>query len=131
MKAFDNTEFESYKTEAQQRWGKTDAYKEHTQKTSNYTKDKWSSLASDMDLIFADFALCLKNGCEPASQEAQSLVKKLQDHITKNYYNCTTQILFGLGQMYVSDERFRQNIDKHAEGTAVFVSEAIACYCKH
>ena len=27
---------------------------------------------------------------------------------------------------YVADERFRNNIDKHANGTAVFVSKAIA-----
>ena len=130
MNAFDNSEFESRKAEAQQRWGKTDAYKEHSEKTKNYSKDKWNSLAGDMDLIFAEFSLCMKNGCEPVSNEAQSLVKKLQDHITANYYTCTKQILSGLGQMYVADDRFRQNIDKHADGTAAFVSQAIAIYCK-
>ena len=130
MKAFDNTQFEAHKAEAQQRWGKTDAYKEHAEKTKNYTKDKWNSLAADMDLIFQEFALCMKNGCEPSSSEAQSLVKKLQDHITENHYTCTKPILFGLGQMYVADDRFQQNIDKHADGTAAFVSEAIAIYCQ-
>ncbi|MBQ5675928.1 MAG: TipAS antibiotic-recognition domain-containing protein, partial [Lachnospiraceae bacterium] len=35
-----------------------------------------------------------------------------------------------LGQMYVADERFKNNIDKHADGTAAYVSEAIAHYCK-
>ena len=130
MKAFDNSKFETYKAEAQQRWGSTDAYKEHAQKTKGYSKDKWSGLAADMDLIFGEFALCMKNGAEPAAEEAQSLVKKLQDHITDNYYNCTTAILSGLGQMYVADERFQQNIDKHADGTAAFVSEAIAHYCE-
>ena len=128
MKTFDNSKFESYKAEAQQRWGNTDAYREHSEKTKNYNKDQWSNLASDMDLIFGEFALCMKNGCAPESTEAQSLVKKLQDHITKNYYNCTKPILSGLGQMYVADERFQQNIDKHAAGTAAFVSEAIASY---
>ena len=57
-------------------------------------------------------------------------MKKLQDHITENHYTCTKPILFGLGQMYVADERFRQNIDKHADGTSAFVSEAIAIYCQ-
>ena len=129
MKSFDNTKFEAHKAEVQQRWGKTEAYKEHAEKTKNYTKDKWNSLASDLDLIFGEFAICMKNGCEPASQEAQNLVQKLQNHITENHYTCTKPILFGLGQMYVADERFRQNIDKHADGTAAFVSEAIAVYC--
>ena len=130
MKAFDNSEFERYKSEAQERWGNTDAYKEHAQKTKNYGKDKWSSLVADMDIIFNEFALCMKNDDTADTEEAQRLVKKLQNHITENYYTCTNEILFGLGQMYVADERFKNNIDKHANGTAVYVSEAITCYCK-
>ena len=130
MKVFDNSEFEIYKAEAQERWGKTDAYKEHAEKTKNYGKDKWSSLVSDMDVILGEFALCMKNGSAPGAEEAQNLVKKLQNHITENYYTCTTEILFGLGQMYVADERLKENIDKHADGTAEFISEAIAIYSK-
>ena len=128
MKAFDNSEFEEYKAEAQQRWGETDAYREHGEKTKNYSKGKWSSLADDMDVIFGQFARCREEGGAPHGEEAQSLVKKLQDHITANYYHCTNEILFGLGQMYTADERFRQNIDKHGDGTAAFVSEAIALF---
>ena len=129
MNAFDNHEFETYKAEAQERWGKTDAYREHAVKTKDYGKDKWNSLAADMDIMFGEFALCMKNGVAPDAEESQSLVKKLQDHITENYYVCTKEILFGLGQMYVADERFKNNIDKHADGTAAFVGEALACYC--
>ena len=130
MKAFDNSEFEKYKAEAQERWGTTDAYQEHAQKTRNYGKDKWNGLVADMDAIFHEFAICMKNGNTPNAEESQSLVKKLQDHITENYYTCTNEILPGLGQMYAADERFKNNIDKHAEGTAVYVSEAISYYCK-
>jgi hypothetical protein len=130
MKAFDNKEFETYKAEAQERWGNTDAYREHAQKTKGYSKDRFRSLAADMDLIFGEFALCMKNGAAADSQEARELVKKLQNHITENYYTCTNPILSGLGQMYVADERFRNNIDKHGDGTAAFVSEAIARYCE-
>ena len=128
MKAFDNSEFETYKAEAKERWGNTDAYKEHTEKTKNYGKDKWSSLAADMDVILSEFALCMKNGSAPDAEETQSLVKKLQNHITENYYTCTREILSGLGQMYTADERFKNNIDKHADGTAEFISAAIAIY---
>ena len=130
MKAFDNSEFETYKAEARERWGNTDAYKEHAEKTKNYGKDKWSSLAADMDIIFGEFAICMKNGNTPDAEEPQSLVKKLHKHISDNYYTCTKEILFGLGQMYAADERFKHNIDKHADGTAVFAGEAIAVYCK-
>ena len=130
MKAFDNGEFEKYKAEARERWGNTDAYKEHAEKTKSYGKDKWNGLAAEMDLIFGEFAICMKNGVAPDAEETQSLVKKLQSHITANYYNCTKEILFGLGQMYVADERFQNNIDRHADGTAAYVREAITRYSK-
>ena len=129
MTAFDNSTFETYKAEAKEKWGKTDAYKQHEEKTGNYSKKKWNDLAAGMDDIMAQFALCMKNGCSPVSEDAQQLVKALQSHITENYYNCTNQILAGLGQMYVADERFKNNIDKHADGTAAFICEAIASYC--
>ena len=130
MNAFDNSEFEAYKAEAQERWGKTDAWQEHAEKTKNYSKDNWNSLAADMDIIMGEFAVCMKNGDAPDAEAAQNLVKKLQSHITANYYNCTAEILHGLGQMYVADERFKINIDKHAAGTAEFISRAIAQYCR-
>ena len=128
MKAFDNTEFEKHKAEAQEKWGKTDAYKEHKEKTKDYSKDKWNSLAAGMDEIMAAFGASMKNGAAPDSSEAQDLVKSLQRHITENYYKCTNEILYGLGQMYVADDRFRANIDKHGEGTAAFIRESIKIY---
>ena len=78
----------------------------------------------------AEFASCMKKVKKPDSTEAQNLVKMLQNHITENYYLCTNEILAGLGQMYVGDERFKNNIDKHADGTAAFICEAIEVYCR-
>ena len=131
MRAFDNSEFESYKSEVKAKWGQTDAYKEHTEKTKHYSKEKWNDLAEGMNDIFAEFALCMKKSEAASSCEVQNLVKKLQDHISENYYRCTDEILAGLGQMYVADDRFKRNIDKHAEGTAAFVCAAIGSYCKN
>lgn len=130
MKSLDNNEFVSYKQEVKDRWGSTDAYKEYAEKTEGYSKARWDQLTQQMDGILAEFALCMNHGETPDSPPAQSLVKELQNHITRNYYLCTNQILAGLGQMYVMDERFRNNIDKHADGTAAFISKAIEIYCK-
>ena len=130
MKAFDNSEFENYKREAKEKWGETDAYKEHAQRTKNYSKQKWNDLAAGMDHIMAEFALCMRKDETPDSAAVQNLVKLLQNHITENYYLCTHEILAGLGQMYVADERFKNNIDKHADGTAAFICEAIEVYCR-
>jgi len=80
--------------------------------------------------VFAKFAECMQNGYTADSDDAQALVKELQNYITENYYTCTKDILAGLGQMYVADERFKTNIDKNGDGTAEFVSRAIEIYCR-
>ena len=118
------------KLEARERWGSTDAYREHEQKTKNYTKEKWAEANDGLMAIFAEFAACKANGVSADSAEAQALVAKLQAHITVNYYTCTDEILIGLGKMYIADERFKKNIDKYGEGTAEFAADAIAAYVK-
>lgn len=134
MKALNNNDYEAarkqYESEAKERWGKTEAYKEHTEKTKDYSKDKWQSVTDGLDSIFGEFAECMKDGNAPDSEAAKELAEKLQKHITDNFYTCTNEILLGLGQMYVCDERFTRNIDKHGVGTAEFVNKAILEYCK-
>ena len=115
----------NYENEARSRWGNTDAYREHEQKTKNYTKEKWADTNGGMMAIFAEFAMCKNSGVSADSAKAQALVAKLQAHITTHYYTCTDEILAGLGKMYVADERFKKNIDKYGEGTAEFAAEAI------
>ena len=38
--------------------------------------------------------------------------------------------LLGLGEMYVTDPRFAAKYEKHGEGTAAFVREAVAVYAE-
>ena len=134
MSAFDNSDYETarkqYEAEAKQRWGETSAYKEHAEKTASYTKDKWQEVNDGLLTVLDKFAECMNAGNTADSAEAQALVKELQNYITENYYTCTNQILAGLGQMYVADERFKTNIDKNGNGTADVVSKAIEVYCK-
>ena len=120
----------NYDLEVKQRWGETEAYKEHQQKTTDYTQDKWQEVNDGLMAVFAKFAECKQNGKTADSKEAQALVKDLQSYITENYYTCTKEIIAGLGLMYVADERFKTNIDKSGNGTAEFVSQAIETYCK-
>lgn len=115
-----------YDAEVRERWGDTESYREHEQKTKGYTKEKWAEANDGLMAIFAEFSTCKANGAMPGSAEAQALVIKLQSYITANYYTCTDEILAGLGKMYVADERFKKNIDKIGEGTAEFVSNSIA-----
>ena len=117
-----------YESEARARWGNTDAYREHEQKTKNYTKEKWEEANDGMVAIFAEFAACKESGASADSAAAKELVTKLQAYITVNYYTCTDEILSGLGKMYVADERFKKNIDKYGEETAEYVGMAISHY---
>ena len=120
----------NYDIEVKQRWGGTDAYKESQAKTADYSKDKWDDVIVGMNGVFAEFSECKKCEKSTDSETTQHLVKKLQDYITENFYHCTDEILAGLGQMYVCDERFKNHIERHGEGTAEFVAQAIKIYCK-
>ena len=121
----------SYENEACERYSNTAAYREHEQKTKNYTKEKWAEANDGLMAIFAEFAACKNSGVRADSAEAQALVTKLQAHITANYYTSTDEILAGLGKMYVADERFKKNIDKYGEGTAEFAAEGIRIYVEN
>lgn len=134
LEVFDNSEFEAarekYAAEAKEKWGNTDAYKEHSAKTSAYSKEKWAEVNGGMEALMKEFAECKKGGTSPEDSAAQSLVEKWQNFITENHYTCTKEILSGLGEMYSADERFAANIDKYGEGTAKFMTDAIRAYCR-
>ena len=124
-----NNEYEDlknkYAEEVRQRWGSTDAYKESQQRNTDF-----SQAASLLDAVFEEFAELDRSGISPDDEAAKVQVEKLQRCITDNFYTCTNEILAGLGQMYAADVRFKNNIDKHGEGTAEFVSQCIKSYCK-
>lgn len=119
-----------YNKEACERWSQTDAYYEHKEKTKKYTKKKWAEINNGLMTIFAEFAKCKNNRKSVDCAMIQALVDKLQTYITENYYTCTNEILAELGEMYVADERFKNNIDKYGKGTAEFASKAIAIFCQ-
>lgn len=114
---------ERYHDEVQARWGDTAAFAEYAQKNPS------AADAAGLTAVFEEFARCMARGETAESEAAQALVKKLQEYITVHFYTCTDEILAGLGQMYVADERFGNEIDRCAAGTAAFVGRAIATYC--
>ena len=123
--AFDKSEMEQYAAEAKKRWGGTEAYRQSQKKSP----EEQAASGGDMLAIFGEFGAI--RTADPASREAQALAEKLQRFITAHYYDCTKEILGSLGQMYVADERFRENIDRAGgPGTAEFVSRAIDIYCR-
>ena len=126
--AFDTKKIDEYAAQAKASWGNTPAYKEFEEKSKGRTKEQDRDISLGMMDIFAEFGAIRTT--DPASEEAQALVKKLQDYITENFYTCTDEILNGLGEMYSGGGEFTKNIDNYGgEGTAEFAHQAIEIYC--
>ena len=126
--AFDTKKIDEYAAQAKASWGNTPAYKEFEEKSKGRSREDDKKLYAEFMDIFAEFGAI--RDTDPASEEAQGLVKKTQDFITEHFYTCTNEILSGLGKMYSGGGDFTTNIDKAGgEGTAEFVSAAIEKYC--
>jgi len=119
-----------YKSEVKKKWGNSKPYKEYCEKAKEYTADKQNILTDGINNIIIKFSNNLNNNICYNSVDTQKLVAELQNFITENYYTCTKEILMNLGKMYVSDERFKINIDKHSVGTAEYINRAIEAYCE-
>ena len=129
FKAFDRSRLDEYSRQAKEMYGKSPEYKEMEEKSKNRTKEEEGIIADRFMLLFKE-AGELKDR-DPASPEAQDLVKRIQDFITENLYTCSKKILSGLGKMYSGGGDFTRNIDEYGgEGTAEFVDKAIQIYCR-
>ena len=132
FRQFDATEIEEtrrrYAEEAKQRWGDTAAYAEYEARSARTGDAQQRMLDGEGAEILCEFGK--RRALAPDSPEAQALVKKWQDYISASYYTCTKEILACLGQMYVGDARFTQNIDRNGEGTAAFMAAAIEVYTR-
>ena len=127
--AFDTSKLEEYTRKAKEQWGDSKAFSEYEQKSASRSKDDEKMLWSNFMKLFEKCGK-LKDS-DPNSVEAQAMIKDIQNYITKNFYECTNEILAGLGKMYAAEGEFKTNIDKAGgKGTAEFVSRAIAEYVK-
>ena len=129
FEAFDTRKIDEYAAQAKASWGTTPAYKEYEEKSKGRTKEDNRKIHQGMIDIFAAFGKIREK--DPASEEAQAMVKKLQDYITEYMYTCTKEILSGLGKMYAGGGDFTTSIDSMGgEGTAEFTHQAIEIYCR-
>ena len=129
FEAFDKTEIEQYKQEARERWGNTEAYQEYVHRQLRQTPEQSQKQGEEvMDFLKQ---MGQMRHLPPESETVQQKVQELQALFTRNFYNCTNQILSYLGESYVDNQRFQRNIDQECgEGTALFLRDAIRIYCK-
>lgn len=125
--AFDARKIDDYAAQAKAAWNKTDAWKEYESRGKSALDDKQDGDA--LMKMMAEFGK--RRGIDPASDEAQGMVRQLQDFITANFYTCTLPILRSLADMYDGGGDFTRNIDKAGgEGTAAFLAQAMRIYCQ-
>ena len=126
--AYDTSKIDEYAKKAKEEWGDTPQYKEYEKKSASRSKEDEANMMKGLLNVFAEFGKI--KDTDPSSVEAKALARKLQDYITEHFYNCTNDILLGLGQVYVSNREFTENIDKAGgKGTADFACRAIKAYC--
>lgn len=127
--AFDTKKIDEYTAQAKASWGSTPEYKEFEEKSKGRTSKEQQGLTNKMMNIFVEFGSI--KGQSPESEEAQALVKKLQDFISEHFYTCSNKILGELGKMYGCGGDFTKNINQAGgDGTAEFAAAAIEFYCR-
>ena len=129
FEGFDPKKLDEYSTQAKALYGKTDAYKEFTQKSASRTAQQEKDLGTQVLDFFV--RLGKLRPCDPGCEAAQSWAKELQDFFTANYYTCTPQILSSLAQSYAGGGSMTENIDKAGgAGTGAFAKEVIDIYIR-
>lgn len=126
---FDTKKIDEYAKRAKEQWGDTSAYHEYEKKSKNMTEVQQKDMINNFMLIFAEFGKLKEQ--DAANDTVQLQVQKLQNFISEHYYECSKEILAGLGKMYASGGEFTENIDSYGGvGTAAFTAKAIEIYCQ-
>jgi MerR family transcriptional regulator, thiopeptide resistance regulator len=125
VEIFGTTAFsEEYATEAEERWGNTDAWKQSQQRVSQFSKQDWIDIKADVDKLLADLAAAKRDGVEPGSVAANELAARHRGSIER-YYDCDDEMHRCLVQMYLADERFTRYYDDVEPGLAQFLHDIV------
>jgi DNA-binding transcriptional MerR regulator len=116
---------EEYEAEAEQRWGGTEAFRESQRRTASYRKEDWERVKAESDQVYRRLAEAMTAGVPADSPRAMDLAEEHRGHISRWFYDCSYEIHRGLGEMYVTDQRFTATIDRYAPGLAGYLRDAI------
>jgi MerR family transcriptional regulator, thiopeptide resistance regulator len=111
--------------EVQERWGDTDTYAESQRRTSGYRKQDWLAIKAEGEDHLRRLVTAFKAGTSSAGTEAMDLAEEARQHIGRWFYDCSTEMHRGLGDLYVADARFTAYYDEHAPGLAAWFRDAI------
>ncbi|MFF3711313.1 MULTISPECIES: MerR family transcriptional regulator [Streptomyces phaeochromogenes group] len=125
FEVFGDKDPEEHAEEAERRWGGTEAYAESQRRAARYTKDDWKRMQAEVASWGERYDTLMEAG-EPATGErAMDMAEEHRQHISQWFYDCSYEIHKGLGEMYVSDERFKEFYDSMRPGLAEHLRDAI------
>jgi DNA-binding transcriptional MerR regulator len=113
-----------YEKEARELWGDS-AVDEANTKIAKLSEFDKKEFAEKFNAIFKKLAALRHFPAD--SIEAQEAIEKWY-LILNDMGNYSLEAFKGLGQMYVDDLRFTENIDKFGQGLAQFMCDAMAAY---
>ncbi|MGW7024484.1 MerR family transcriptional regulator [Streptomyces decoyicus] len=125
FEVFGDFDPDAYAAEAEERWGGTDAYKESQRRAAAYTKDDWKRLTAEFDALHRAMADLLARGVPADSEAAMDVAEEHRRFISGTYYDCPYEMHSGLGEMYVTDERFTATYEAIRPGLAVYMRDAM------
>ena len=125
LEVFGDHDPDQHAAEAEERWGKTDAFRESRRRVSSYTKADWLQLKSEAEAYGQRLVAAMESGAAPHSEAAMDAAEEHRQHISRWFYDCSYEIHVGLGEMYVADPRFTATYEAIAPGLAAYLSDAI------
>jgi MerR family transcriptional regulator, thiopeptide resistance regulator len=116
---------EEYATEAEERWGDTDAWRQSQQRTARYTRTDWEAIKAEGDAVNAAFVAALRAGEPPTSPRTRDAAEAHRRHIHDRFYDLGPEMHRALADMYVADPRFTKTYEDLEPGLAQYVHDAI------
>jgi MerR family transcriptional regulator, thiopeptide resistance regulator len=125
LEVFGDHDPDQHAAEVEERWGKTDAFRESQRRVSRYTKADWLRLKSEAEAYGERLVAAMRSGAAPDSEAAMDGAEEHRQHISRWFYDCSYEIHVALGQMYVDDPRFKATYEAIAPGLAAYLNDAI------
>ena len=122
---FEGFDHEKYQHEAEHSWGQDERFREAAERTKKYNEQEWLALKTEVSEIYQALFALSQTGV-PASDEAcRNLAERHRLHIDKWFFPCDRATHLALAQLYETDHRFAENIDKNGLGLCQFLIESI------
>lgn len=125
FEVFGDKDPEQYAEEVEQRWGNTEAYAQSQRRAASYTKEDWKRLMAEADNWAERYTALTAEGEPPTGERAMDMAEEHRRHIGAWYYDCPYETHRCLGEMYVSDERFKAFYEAMRPGLAEHLRDAI------